>query len=460
MALPLPPVSVFKAYDIRGVYGEQLDEKLAVRVGGAFARFLGKGPIAVGRDMRASSPAMASAVISGIRAAGISVIDVGCVSTPALYFAVIDGGLAGGVQVTASHNPSKYTGMKFCREGGAPVGSDSGLRDVQRLAEAPEEPAPAGKAGTVTTRDLTADYRAHVRGYLGDGGRPLKIVVDAANAMGGADVPICFGNDPAIEIVPLYFDLDGTFPNHEANPLEPKNLVDLQRAVKEHGADLGAAFDGDADRCAFVDERGRAISCDIVTILLARTVLASEPGAKVVYDLRSSDSVAEVIAELGGTALRERVGHAFIKATMRREDAALGGELSGHYYFRDNGYCDSGAIALASVLRLMRGTQEPISALVADGQRYFATGELNFRVDDADATLERIKTAFPEGEGDELDGVTIRLPKMWFNVRKSNTEPIVRLNLEGRTAAAREKGLDRVLAILGEPEGGRPTYRE
>ncbi|MHC5018652.1 MAG: phosphomannomutase/phosphoglucomutase [Planctomycetota bacterium] len=454
-------MSVFKAYDIRGVYGEQIDEKLAVRVGGAFARFLGAGPIAVGRDMRASSPAMASAVISGIRAAGIDVVDVGCVSTPALYFAVLDGGLRGGVQVTASHNPSQYTGMKFCREGGAPVGSDSGLAEVQRMAESSDEPPAAEKPGTVTTRDLTADYRAHVRRFLGErASRPLKIVVDAANAMGGADVPICFADDPDLEIVPLYFELDGTFPNHEANPLEPKNLRDVQAAVKEHGADLGAAFDGDADRCAFIDEQGRAISCDIVTILLARTVLAGEPGAKVVYDLRSSDAVAEVIQELGGVPLRERVGHAFIKATMRREDAALGGELSGHYYFRENGYCDSGAIALASVLKLLRNSDQPLSALVADGRRYFATGELNFHVDDADATLERIQTAFPEGESDELDGVTIRLPKLWFNVRKSNTEPIVRLNLEGRTAAAREKGLDRVLAILGEPEGGRPSYRD
>lgn len=451
-------MSIFKAYDIRGVYGEQFDERLAQRIGAAFAAFLGRGPIVVGRDMRASSPAMAAAAIAGLRSAGADVLDIGCVSTPMCYFAVADAGAAGGVQVTASHNPARYTGMKLCREGAAPVGSASGLIEIQRAAESPEPPAPARVAGASTPRDIGVAYRAHVRRFLAPG-RRLKLVVDAGNGMGGLDAPLCFGDDASIELIPLYCDLDGTFPNHEPNPLVPANLRDLQAAVRTHGADLGAAFDGDADRCAFVDETGAAIPCDAVTALLARAVLAREPGAAVVYDLRSSDAVPEIVTELGGRPIRERVGHAFIKATMRREDAAIGGELSGHYYFRDNAYCDSGAIALAMVCALLRAGDQPLSVLTAPARRYFPTGELNFRVDDPDATLARVHDAFPEGTADDLDGVTIRLSKSWFNLRKSNTEPMVRLNLEGRTAAARDRTLDRVLAILGEPEGGRPAFR-
>ncbi|MCI0343692.1 MAG: phosphomannomutase/phosphoglucomutase [Planctomycetales bacterium] len=452
-------MGIFKAYDVRGVYPDELDERKAERIGAAFAAFLGGGPIAVGRDMRSSSPAIAEAVARGVRSAGAEVVDVGMVSTPALYFAVVHLGLRGGAQVTASHNPARYTGLKLCREQAAPVGEASGLREIEKAVSAGGM-KPSSRPGGLRREEIGPAYRQHVRRWLGAPARSLRVVVDAGNAMGGTETPLVFGNDPKVELLPLFWEPDGTFPNHEPNPLKPENLRDLRAAVVQHRADCGAALDGDADRCAFVDERGEAIPCDAVTVLLARSVLAGEKGAAVVYDLRSSDAVPEIVRELGGRAIRERVGHAFIKATMRKENAALGGELSGHYYFRDNSYCDSGAIALACVLNVLGNAKEPLSKLVAPARRYYATGEVNFHVADPDGLMEKAVAAFPGAEVDRLDGVTVRLPKMWFNLRKSNTEPILRLNLEGKTGKERKAGLEKLLGILGEPEGGRPSFRK
>lgn len=440
-------MGIFKAYDVRGVFGTEITLDLAERIGRAYAEYLKPKRVAVGRDMRESSPAVADALIRGLTRGGVEVTRVGLVSTPMLYYAAAAGGYDGGIQVTASHNPAAYTGFKMTREKAIPLSGDEGIDEIRALVEGgPLPDAPA--AGRVLDRDMRDDYVKHVLSFA-EGIRPMTVAVDAANGMGGLEVELVFPHLP-VKLEALYLDLDGNFPNHEPNPLREENLTDLIAKVRETKAAVGIGFDGDADRACFVDENGRTITNDLVTALLAVEILPKRPGA-VVYDLRSSRVVAEVIRANGGTPIRERVGHSFLKARMRKEDAVFGGEFSGHYYFRENYNADSGILAAIHVLNLLSRRAEPFSKILAPLRKYHMTGEVNFEVEDKDGKIAEIAETFSDGEIDYLDGVTVQYPDWWFNVRKSNTEPLLRLNLEGMTKDAYEKGRTRVMAILGTP---------
>ncbi|MFN2588449.1 MAG: phosphomannomutase/phosphoglucomutase [Actinomycetota bacterium] len=436
---------IFKAYDVRGVYPGQLDEAVARRIGSAFARFAATGRIVLGRDMRVSSPALAGAFAEGVTAAGAGVVDVGEVSTDALYFASGRMELPGAM-FTASHNPGHYNGIKLCRAGAAPIGAESGLQEIRALAEAG---APGGAGpGNVFEKDVLGDYAAHCRGFVDASVlRPLRIAVDAGNGMAGKTVPLVFAALP-FEVVPLFFELDGTFPNHPANPIEPANLVDLQKLVLDEGCDAGIAFDGDADRVFLVDETGAPVSGSTTTALVAERLLRKHPGEAVIYNLICSWSVPEVIAENGGRPVRTRVGHSFIKQVMAETGAIFGGEHSGHYYFRDNFRADSGMIAALLALEAMSESRAPLSRMLAAYRRYAASGEINSVVDDQQGTLERLKAAYAGGRQDLSDGLTVEFDDWWFNCRPSNTEPLLRLNLEARDAASMEVKRDEVLALI------------
>ena len=440
-------MGIFKAYDIRGLYGSEVTLDLAERIGRAYAEFLKPDRIAVGRDMRAHGPEVTEALVRGLTAGGVDVADIGLVSTPMNYFAVGRYGFAGGIQVTASHNPASYTGFKMSREEAIPISGDTGMERIRELVESGRLPD-AEKPGTRTDLDIRADYVTHVTSFA-DGIAPLKIAIDAANGMGGLEVELVFPHLP-VTIVPLYLELDGNFPNHEPNPLRAENLRDLVAAVKESGADLGVGFDGDADRACFVDEQGGIVSNDILTALLAEEVRSKNPGP-VIYDLRSSRVVAEVIAANGGTPVRERVGHSFIKARMRAENAVFGGEFSGHYYFRENYNADSAVIAVVKVLNVLSKSGRPFSEALAPLRKYWMTGETNFEVEDKEAKIRELAEAFSDGEIDFVDGVTVQYDDWWFNVRQSNTEPLLRLNLEGMTEESFEAGKHRVMEHLGTP---------
>jgi phosphomannomutase len=442
-------MGIFKAYDIRGVYPNELDEAQAERIGFAFAKTLGGKRYVVGRDMRVSSPSLAAAAIRGILKAGANVVDIGLTSTPMNYFAVGHMGVDGGLAVTASHNPGQYNGFKASRDQAKPMSYDTGLREIEQLAlEGTHDPAPEpGQAMEVSVLD---DYVEHVLAFAANL-RPLRIAVDAGNGAAGVVVPKLFERLSNTELVPLFMEPDGTFPNHAANPLVDENVADLRAKVVEEGCDLGVAYDGDADRVAFVDETGRRVPSDLVTALLAREALERHRGKAVVYDLRSSWVVAEEIRAAGGIPVRERVGHSFIKAALREHDAILGGEVSGHYYFAENFFADSGDIALLKVLNLMCREGRKLSALVKPLRRYRSTGEVNFVVEDKDELLERLVRLFRDGQVDRADGVTVQYDDWWFNVRKSNTEPLVRLNLEAKTLQRLQAGKARLLEILGTP---------
>ncbi len=442
-------MSVFKAYDIRGVYPGEIDETLARKIGAAFSREIGGGPLVVGRDMRACAPAIAAAFIDGATSQGSDVIDIGLAETPMTYYATGALGVAGSAQVTASHNPARYIGFKFCRAGCVPVSRDTGIAVLEERSREPLPP-PVPRRGRVTERDVLPDYIAHVLSFA-DGIRKKRVVIDAGNGMAGLALPRLLERLPLVADA-LYFELDGTFPNHEANPLRHENLRDLVARVKDTGADLGVAFDGDADRCAFVDERGEVVPSDLMTALLARDILGRKGPSAVVYDLRSSRVVAEEIAAAGGTPVRERVGHSFIKATMREKQAIFGGELSGHYYFRENFYSDSGLIAMILVLNILSRHEGALSDLVRPLRRYRATGEVNFHVEDKEAMMAEVRRVFADGRMSDLDGVTVEYPTFWFNIRQSNTEPLLRLNLEADDAPTLEAARARVLAVLGTPE--------
>jgi phosphomannomutase len=443
--------AVFKAYDIRGLVGTQLDPDVVGAIGTAFARLVGGPAIVIGHDMRASSPELASAFAAGAQREGIDVIMMGLASTDMLYFASGHLNLPGAM-FTASHNPAAYNGIKLCRAGAAPIGQDSGLADIRREVER-ETPASEGvRPGTLETRDLLADYAAYLRRLVDlSGSRPLKVVVDAGNGMGGYTVPSVFEGLP-IEIVPMYFELDGTFPNHEANPLDPKNIVDLQAKVREVGADAGLAFDGDADRCFVVDERGEPVSPSAITALVAVRELAKEPGGTVIHNLITSHAVPEIVAEHGGKPVRTRVGHSFIKEEMARTGAIFGGEHSAHYYFRDFWRADTGMLSAMHVLAALGEQAGPLSTLTAAYSRYAASGEVNSTVDDQAGRMAAVKEAFAGRDGvevDELDGLTVQLPdRSWFNLRPSNTEPLLRLNVEAPDDAAVAALRDEVLAIV------------
>jgi phosphomannomutase len=447
-------MSVFKAYDIRGTYPDQIDAGLAYRIGRAFADFIGQGPLVVGRDMRAMSPEIQGACIEGILEGGIDVIDIGLCNTPQCYFAVGSMKAAGGIVVTASHNPAEYIGFKLTREEAIPISGDTGLEDIEKMATAAAKPAPKAQRGQLSQADTLADYVAHVCQWA-DLKRPVKIASDAANGMAAHTFPHVLAAVPQLSNFGLYFELDGSFPNHEANPLKLSTLVDLQAAVIAQGAELGAAFDGDADRCCFVDETGRAIGNDIMTTLVARETLKREPGAAIVYDLRSSWILPELVLAGGGRPIKERVGHSFLKARMREFDAPFGGELSGHYYFRDNWYADNSEIILLSVLNLLSRSERPLSAMVNELMCYHSTGEVNFEVEDKAGALQSLKNTFHDGQIDELDGVTIAYGKpdqpgwWWVNLRPSNTEPLLRMNLESDDAAVMKDMTEKVFEVLG-----------
>ena len=443
-------MSVFKAYDVRGIYGEQIDEALAKRIGAAFVQLLGSGPIVIGRDMRDCAPGIAAALIEGALEQGADVIDIGLASTPMTYFGIGHLEVAGGVQVTASHNPSEYIGMKFCRRGCVPVSYDSGIAALEAACAA-DPPPPAQRRGELTTREITTEYVDFVCAQI-DQKIELECIIDAGNGMAGHELPPILDR-LGIGGERLYFELDGNFPNHEANPLKYENLADCIDRVKATGADIGLAFDGDADRCAFVDETGQVVPNDIMTAIIAREMLARRPGSAVVYDLRSSRVVAEEVRRAGGVPVKERVGHSFIKATMREHKACFGGELSGHYYFEDAFTSDSGVIAMLMVLEILQRDGVKLSELARPLQRYPVSGEVNFHVEDKDGMIARLKELYSDGELSDLDGVTVEYPDWWFNVRKSNTEPLLRLNLEADDQATFDRGYAKILETLGTPEG-------
>jgi phosphomannomutase len=440
---------IFKAYDIRGVVPDELDEAVAESVGAAFARLTGAPALVTVHDMRTSSVPLAEAFGRGAASQGADVIAAGLGSTDMLYYA--SGSLdIPGAMVTASHNPAKYNGLKLCRSGARPVGSETGLAELQEMA-ARGLPAPNGSRGTITQRDLLSGYAAYLKTLVDLSGiRPLKVAVDAGNGMAGHTVPKVFDGLP-IDTVPLYFELDGTFPHHEANPIDPANLADLQRAVVDSGADIGLAFDGDADRCFVVDERGAIVSPSVLTALIAVRELAREPGATIIHNLITSRAVPEIVAASGGKPVRTRVGHSFIKAEMAGTGAVFGGEHSGHFYFRDFWFADSGMLAALHVLAALGSQDGPLSPLLASYDRYLASGEINSEVADQAAAAGRVRESFAGRPGvstDDLDGLTVAADDWWFNLRPSNTEPLLRLNVEAADAATLAAIRDEVLRIV------------
>jgi phosphomannomutase len=445
---------VIKAYDVRGVVGPDLDVDLVADLGAAFTAVIpGATAVVLGRDMRPSSPDLLAAFAHGVRSRGLDVIDIGLASTDQLYFA--SGSLdLPGAMFTASHNPAKYNGIKLCRAGATPVGQASGLAEIKVRVETGDLPPAVAETGSLTHRDLLSEYADYLRSLVGlDAIRPLRVVVDAGNGMAGHTVPAVLGDLPGLDLVALYFELDGSFPNHEANPIDPANLVDLQARVLAEGADLGLAFDGDADRCFVVDERGDIVSPSTLTGLIAAAELRREPGSTVIHNLITSRSVPEIVTELGGTPVRTRVGHSFIKAQMAETGAIFGGEHSGHFYFRDFWRADSGMLAALHALSAVGSSTRPASQIFAEYIRYAASGEINTAVADAAVTAARIEAAFAGRSGaviDHLDGLTVTAADWWFNVRPSNTEPLLRLNAEGVDELTMVSVRDEVLALIAE----------
>jgi phosphomannomutase len=436
---------VFKAYDVRGTVPDQLDGPMAHAIGAGFADFVGIGPVLVGRDMRASGIELTDAFADGVQSQGLDVIDLGLASTDLMYAASGKLDLPGAI-LTASHNPARYNGIKMCGPGAAPIGVDSGLARIRTSAATGL--AAAAIRGGRSRRDFLDEYVAHVHSFIDPGAlRPLVIVADCANGMGGLVAPAVFAGLP-VEVELMYPELDGTFPNHPADPIDPENLRDLQARVLDVGADVGLAFDGDADRVFLVDEQARPVSGSLTTALVARSVLAREPGATILYNLICSRAVPEVIEEAGGRAVRTKVGHSYIKAVMADEDAAFGGEHSGHYYFRDNYRADSGLVASLIVLEALSRSGGPLSALLAPLDRYAASGEINTVVDDRDAAVEAVATAYGDRPQDRLDGLTVDCGDWWFNLRPSNTEPLLRLNLEAPDADAVDRHVDEVRGLF------------
>jgi len=443
--------NIVKAYDVRGTVPDQLDAEIARALGAAFARFHGAPRMVIARDMRESGVELGQAFAEGARQQGVDVVDAGLGSTDLLYYAAgtLD---VPGAMFTASHNPAKYNGIKMCLPGARPVGQDSGLADIRALAEGYlDDGLPSGdRQGTLTEQDLLGDYAAYMKQLVPgiEGIRPLKVVVDSGNGMGGLTVPRTFEGLP-LEVTQMYFELDGSFPNHEANPIEPANTADLQARVREESADLGLAFDGDADRCFVIDERGEIVSPSVLTALIAERELAREPGSTIIHNLITSRAVPEVVRENGGTPVRTRVGHSFIKAEMARTGAVFGGEHSGHFYFRDFWNADSGMLAALHSLAALGTQGRTLSQLLSTYSRYVPSGEINSTVTDQAGRLAAVKAAYEGRPQDELDGLTVELDGgAWFNVRASNTEPLLRLNVEAPDEAAMAQVRDEVLALL------------
>jgi phosphomannomutase len=442
--------TIFKSYDVRGVYPSELNEDVAYAIGRCFVPLIGsKVPtVVVGRDMRPSGPSLSDAFARGACDAGADVVDIGMVSTDALYFAVGKFAFDGGVMITASHNPAQYNGMKFTRSLAQAISLDTGLATIREQLVSGALPPKAAKAGSLSRRDVLDDFATHSLSFVDRSKiKPLKIAVDAGNGMAGETVPHVFKFLPC-EIVPLYFELDGSFPNHPASPIEPENMVDLQAAVRKSKCDLGVAFDGDADRMFVVDENAAIVDGSTVTALVASNVLKKHPGAKILYNVICSRSVPELITKAGGVPVRSQVGHSIIKAVMRDRDVVFGGEHSGHFYFRDNWYADSGMIAFLACLELFSEAGKPVSEVIAPIDTRFRSGEINSQVADVSETLRRIEKYYAGAEIDRLDGVTVSFPNWWMNVRASNTEPLLRLNVEGDTRQSMEKHRDATLALI------------
>jgi len=441
--------SIFKAYDVRGIYPSELNEETAYQIGRAFVAYLGVDRVVVGHDMRTSGPALTGAILQGIAAQGAEAIDLGLTSSDELYFAVGKFEYPAGIMITASHNPAEYNGLKMCRAEAIPLSSEEGLYQIRDMIVEDRIPA-ATKAGSITSRNVLEEYITKSLSFIDvEALRPLKVVADAGNGMAGMILPRVFEQLPC-ELVPLYFELDGTFPNHPANPIEPENIVDLQAKVREVGADVGVAFDGDADRMFLVDEHGKFIGGDMTTAMVADRLLRRNPGAAIVYNLICSRSVPQTIERLGGRPIRERVGHSFIKATMRREDAIFGGEHSGHFYFRDNWYADSGLIAFLTTLELLSAANKPLSEVLAPLDPYVRSGEINSEVPDIKTIMDAVEKHYTAAGAtiDKLDGLTVEFPDWWFNLRASNTQPLLRLNVEAGNDAELKAKTDEVLKMI------------
>ena len=422
---------------------------VAGRIGAAMVRYLSAKRLVVGRDMRTMAPEIQDAVIDGMLSQGCDVVDIGLASTPMVYYAIGKLPCDGGLAVTASHNPKQYIGFKLCRAEARPLSGDSGIQDIKKMVQQGDLP-PAEARGKRDQVDLKADWVAHIASFA-KGIRPQKVCVDYANGMGANESPAIFAKVPGLEVVSLYEELDGTFPNHEANPLKESNLDDLRAAVKKHGATLGLAFDGDADRCAFVDEQGRTVHADLITVILARGMLARHPGKGIIYDLRSSKVVKEEVERLGGRPIKERVGHSFMKETMRKKDCIGGGELSGHFYFAENYFTDCGVLAAILVLNQLSAEKTTLKKAADALRKYHGTGEINFQVEDKEGRMRAVAERFPDGEIDYLDGITVAFPDWWVNVRPSNTEPFLRMCLEADTKQRMEEKRAELIALLGEP---------
>ena len=449
---PLDPRAgaLFKAYDVRGIVPEELNPDIAYRIGRAVVAFLGVTEVVVGRDMRLSGPSLSAALIDGLRDQGANVADIGLVSTDTLYFAVGKYGYQAGVMITASHNPAAYNGFKICREEARALSMETGIGDIRDLVVSGDFPAAPERRGDLTQRDVLAAYAEHALGMIDPSTiKPLKIAIDAGNGMAGALVPPVFERLPC-EIVPLYFELDGAFPNHEANPIEPENIRDLQRTVVSEGCDLGVAFDGDADRMFLIDEHGGFVGGDMTTAMVSIQMLKKWPESAIVYNLICSRTVPETIVEHGGRPIRSRVGHSFIKALMRDEDAIFGGEHSGHFYFRDNWYADSGLIAMLTVLELVSEEDQPLSAILGPLDNRFRSGEINSEVADVEGTVQRVEQHFAsqDAEIDHLDGLTVEFDDWWFNLRASNTQPLLRLNVEADDKSLLDDRSAEVLSLI------------
>jgi phosphomannomutase len=439
---------IFKSYDVRGIYPAEVSDEVAYGIGRCFVSMLGAKRIAVGRDMRPSGQKLFEAFARGATEVGADVLDIGMVSTDALYFAVGRFGLDGGVMITASHNPAQYNGMKFTRSQAQAISLETGLSEIRDRLLASDFPPNAARIGTVTSRNILDDFAEHCLSFVDATKiKPFKIAIDAGNGMAGETVPHVFKR-LGCDVVPLYFELDGSFPNHPASPIEPENMVDVQAAVRKYRCDVGVAFDGDADRMFIVDEKADLIDGSTVTALVALNTLKKYPGAKILYNLICSRSVPELIEKAGGIPIRSKVGHSIIKAVMREQDVVFGGEHSGHFYFRDNWYADSGMIALLQCLELFSEANRPVSEVIAPIDTRFRSGEINSHVDDISARLRQIEERYRDAKIDHLDGITVSYPHWWMNVRPSNTEPLLRLNVEGDTKELMERERDRALSLI------------
>ena len=443
-------LKIFKAYDIRGIYPADINEDVVYKIGRAIVQYLGAKKIVVGRDIRESSLALFGALAKGITEQGADVYDIGLASTPMVYFASGKLDIDGAISLTASHNPAEWNGMKICRAEAVPIGENSGLFEIRDLVMAGNFPEAGKKGKIIPKEEIKNDYIDYFSSFANLGDKKFKVVIDFANAMGILDLDIYKKFPDNIELVTLYDNFDGKVPNHEANPLKTETLKDLQEKVRENNADLGIAYDGDADRVGFIDENGEIIPMDLITALIAKMILEKNPGAKIFYDLRSSKSVREFIEENGGVALECPVGHANIKKIMRDEGGAFAGELSGHYYFKENYMAEASTLAAIMLLNLMAETGEKISELVKDVKRYFHSGEINSEVADKDEVINKLKEKYSDGKISELDGVKIEFPDWWLNVRPSNTEPVLRLNLEANTEELMKEKVNEALKIIRE----------